>query len=72
MASNIARAHARIGQNTRNPPPPHPLPQGTVDYVHRYNLAQRVQCLTLLAEGYLSREIQARTGVITSSQTHIK
>jgi transposase len=72
MASNIARAHARTGQNTRNPPPPRPLPQGTVDHAHRYSLAQRVQCLTLLAEGYSGREIQARTGVIASSQTHIK
>jgi transposase len=75
MASSVARAHARADhQNTtsRAPPPPRPLPRDVVDRGHRYTIAQRVQCLTLLAEGFSGREVEKRTDVKPSAQSHIK
>ena len=38
----------------------------------RYSLAQRIQCLTLLAEGFSSAEVRDRTGVAPRSQRAIK
>jgi uncharacterized protein YerC len=35
-------------------------------------MAQRIQCLTLLAEGYPGKDIQAKIGVSHSAQTKIK
>jgi hypothetical protein len=74
MASLVTRAHARADhQNTTSrTPPPRPLPQDVVDRGHRYTIAQRVQCLTLLAEGFSGREVEKRTDVKPSAQSHIK
>ena len=56
MASSAVRAHACAGRrNTttpRPPPIPRPLPQNVIDRGHRYGIAQRIQCLTLQAEGF--------------------
>jgi transposase len=79
MVSPAVRAHARAGRrNTtspRTPPPPppvRPLPQDAVDRGHRYTIIQRVQCLKLLAEGFSGRDIEKKTGVKSSAQSHIR
>ena len=75
MASSAARAHACAGRQnitSRTPPPTRPPPQDAVDRGHRLTIVQRVQCLTLLAEGYLGRDIEKRTGVKPSAQSYIK
>jgi hypothetical protein len=43
-----------------------------VDHGHRYSIAQRVQCLTLLVEGLSGPEIEKRIGVKPSTQSYIK
>jgi hypothetical protein len=68
MASIPIRAAARAPQR----PPPRPIPQDIIDYGHRYTLAQRIQCLTLLTEGFSAAEIERRTGVKERQQRNIK
>jgi len=70
MASNAARAHASVGR--QNPVVPRPLPQSVVDHGYRYSIAQRVQCLTLQAEGFSWKDIEVKTGVKQSAQSTIK
>ena len=70
MASNAAQAHASAGR--QNPAVPRPLPQSVVDRGHRYGIAQRVQCLTLQVEGFLWKDIEAKTDVKQSAQSAIK
>lgn len=88
MTLTAVRAHARagrgLGRGATNPPSPSPpaparsqplagpLPEENFDRGHRYTLAQRIQCLTLLVEGFPGREIERRTGVTPSSQSRIK
>jgi transposase len=84
MASPAVRAHARAGRRnttsprTSPPPPPppaapvRPLPQDAIDRGHRHTIIQRVQCLTLLAEGFSGRDIKKKTGVKPSAQSYIK
>jgi transposase len=83
MASSALRAHARAGRQPagpRTPPPPPPpygpppvQPPAPQDVVRpKYSIAQRVQCLTLLVEGYSGREIERRTGIKPSAQTYMK
>jgi hypothetical protein len=83
MASSAVRAHARAGRQPagpRTPPPPPPpcgpppvQPSAPQDVVRpKYSIAQRVQCLTLLVEGYSGREIKRRTGIKPSVQTYMK
>ena len=73
MASLI-RAHARAGRRntTSHTPPVRPSPQDATDRGHRYTIIQRVQCLTLLAEGFSGRDIEKRTGVKPSIKSYIK
>ena len=52
--------------------PPRPLPENTVDRGNRYSIPQRVQCLTLIAEGFSGRFIETKTGIKPSAQTHLK
>jgi hypothetical protein len=40
-----------------------PLPQEIVDHGARYSLVQRVQALTLLAEGFSTAQVFAKTGM---------
>jgi transposase len=47
-------------------------PQDAVNSSRYYTLAQRVQCLTLQVEGFLSRDIEKKTGVKQSAQSRIK
>ena len=54
------------------PPRPRPLPEDTVDHGHRYSIAQRVQCLTLIVEGFSGVNIELKTGVKPSTQSYIK
>jgi hypothetical protein len=55
----------------RGPPPfQPPAPQDVVR--PKYSIAQRVQCLTLLVERYLGREIKRRTGIKPLAQSYIK
>ena len=57
----------------RNAPSvPRPIPQGTIDYGYRYSIAQRVQCLTLIVEGFSGADIKAKTGFKRSAQSYIK
>jgi hypothetical protein len=80
MASVPIRAYARADESP-NPPgnpsprashPPRPLPQNAVDHGNRFSIAQRVQCLTLIAEGFSGRDIEKKTGVKPSAQSYIK
>jgi len=45
-----------------------PLPRGVKDSGHRYTLAQRIQCLTLLTEGFPAAHVKEKTGVSERSQ----
>jgi hypothetical protein len=49
-----------------------PLPKGVKDSGHRYTLAQRIQCLTLLAEGCPAAHVKEKTGVSERSQRAIR
>jgi hypothetical protein len=60
MANAVNRSAA---QSRRRSPPPRPLPEGVVDRGHRYTLAQRIQCLTLIAHGLSTTEVEQQTGV---------
>jgi transposase len=76
MASSAVSADLEIAQNTQNQelngqiPPLSTGARRTTG--SRYSIAQRVQCLTLWAEGYSGREIQARTDITPASQSNIK
>ena len=59
-------------QRRNNPPVPLPLPQSTINRGHRYTIVQRVQCLTLIIEGFSGADIKAKTGVSRSAQSYIK
>jgi hypothetical protein len=88
MASAAVRAYGRSDRRNptpqRNPlppsspppprpsPPPRPLPADVIDRGHRYTISQRVQCLTLLVEGFSQKEVEQRTGVKRPAQTYIK
>jgi hypothetical protein len=47
--------------------PPAPLSNAS-NYDNRYTIAQRVQCLTLRAEGFSGRAIKERTGIESTRQ----
>ena len=68
MASAIVTSTV---QPRRPSPPPRPLPQGVIDRGHRYTLAQRIQCLTLLAEGLSATVVEQKTGVKKRQQHNI-
>jgi hypothetical protein len=70
MASIPIRAAARAPQ--RPSPSPRPLPQDIIDRGHRYTLAQRIQCLILLTEGFSAAETERRTGMKERQQRNIK
>ena len=88
MASHAVRAHARAGRNStpRNAPPqntpprnassqdppPQPSSNDKSSHGHRYTITQRVQCLTLQAEGFSRCDIEKKTGVKPSAQTFMK
>jgi hypothetical protein len=65
---------ASTSQNESQRPSPfaRPLPQGVSDHGNRYTLAQRIQCLTLLSEGFPPAHIEQRTGVKERSQRNIR
>jgi hypothetical protein len=82
MASSAVQAHARAGRQPAGPytpPPPSPpyrpppfQPSAPQDVVRpKYSITQRVQCLTLLVEGYSGYKIK-RTGNRLLVQTYIK
>ena len=60
------------GASRRPSPPPRPLPQGIIDRGNRYTLAQRIQCLTLLTEGFSASVIEQKTGVKERQQRNIR
>jgi hypothetical protein len=80
MASLAIRAYARA-DGSPNPPrnpsprnpsprtlhPPRPLPQNAVDHGNRFSIAQRAQCLTLIAEGFSGLDIEKKTGIKRSA-----
>ena len=68
MANTVVRSAA---QAQRRSPQHRPLPQD-VDRGHRYTLAQRIQCLTLLAEGFSPATVEQRTGVKERQQRNIR
>jgi hypothetical protein len=63
---------------TAEPPPiepprsTRPLAQGVTDHGNRYTLVQRIQCLSLLAEGFPAAHIEQRTGVKERAQRYIR
>jgi transposase len=70
MALSIIGASRPTEQ--RNSNASHNPPFDIIDRGHRYTLAQRVQCLTLQMEGLSDRDIEQKTGVKPSAQSHIK
>lgn len=81
MASAAARAYGHPDHHNPvvtqpNPPPslpPDPLPADKPQKRgHRYSFSQRVQCLTLLAEGISHSVIERKTGVKPAAQSYIK
>jgi hypothetical protein len=73
--ANAQIARAREAARPRHPHPPllqRPLPQGTPDYGRRYSIAQRIQALTLMVEGFPWQHIQHRTGIPQVSQSNLK
>ena len=49
-----------------------PLPQEVVDHGARFTLVQRIQALTLLAEGCLLEQVFAKTGIPARSAYRLK
>ena len=70
MASVPIRA--AVPASRRRSPPPRPLPRTTIDHGHRYTVAQRIQCLTLLAEGFSFAAVEEKTGVKERTQRNIR
>jgi hypothetical protein len=68
MASGMTRASGQA----RKLPPPRPIPQDIIDFGDRYSLAQRIQCLTLITEGFSSAEIERKTHVKERTQRNIR
>lgn len=66
-----AREKARP-RKEHKPPPTRPLPQNTVDHGHRYSLAQRIQALTLISEGFSTQFVEAKTGMKQRTQSDLK
>lgn len=54
------------------PRAPRPLPQDAVDHGVRYSLVQRIQALTLLAEGFSTAAVFAKTGMPERSAQRLK
>jgi hypothetical protein len=67
MANQAVRATDR-----GRAPPARPLPQHVPDNGNRYTLAQRVQVLTLWAEGFPPAYIEKKTDVKERSQRNIR
>jgi len=67
MATQPVRATDRS-----HAPPARPLPQHVPDNGNRYTLAQRVQVLTLWAEGFPPAYIEKKTDVKERSQRNIR
>jgi hypothetical protein len=68
MANAVNKSAA---QSRRCSPPPRPLPEGVIDRGHRYTLAQRIQCLILMAQGLSTTEVEQNTGVKKRQQYNI-
>lgn len=54
------------------PRAPRPLPQTAVDHGVRYSLAQKIQALTLLAEGFAPAVVHQRTGIPPRTANRIR
>jgi len=77
MASIRADASADSSPNplripSRALPPPRPRPQDAVDHGNRFSIAQRAQCLTLIAEGFSLSEIERKIGIKRATQSYMK
>jgi len=53
-------------------PTPHPVPQDFIDHGNRYSLAQRIQCLTLIVEGFSPADIEKKINVKPYTQQYLK
>jgi len=49
-----------------------PLSENTIDYGNRYSLAQRIQALILITDGFKPEVIKEKTGVKRRTQFNIK
>jgi len=67
---NSILAHIHEARH-KSPAAPRPVAQNVPDRGHRYSLAQRIQCLTLISEGFASSYIKSKTGVEVRSQARI-
>ena len=69
MTSHTNQAHAQAQRGNRGSQSIRPLPENVIDHGYRYTIVQRVQCLTLIVEGLSGRDIEARIGVIPSTES---
>jgi hypothetical protein len=79
MASLPIRADASADGSPNPPripsralPPPRPHPQDAVDHGNQFSIAQRAQCLTLIAEGFSGPEIERKIRIKRTAQSYIK
>lgn len=49
-----------------------PLPADTIDHGIRYTIAQKIQALTLLSEGFSTAAVQQKTGVPPQTARRIR
>ena len=73
--ANAEIARVREAARPRIPRPPavaRPPPADHIDKGHRYSLAQRIQALTLLSEGYHHKVVEVKTGVKQRAQSALK
>jgi len=76
MANQAVRASSSSSRGSRPPlalcpAPPRPLPEGVSDNGNRYTISQRIQALTLWAEGFSHSYIEAKTSIKERSQKNI-
>ena len=68
----IARHREEQRPRRQHPPPlPRPIPEGVRDVGRRYSIAQRVQCLTLLALKIERKKIRELTTIPLQTQSNI-
>ena len=64
------------GQWSRSPSgkprAPRPLPEDVADHGVRYSMAQKIQALTLLAEGFSTAAVQQKTGIPPRTANRIR
>jgi len=68
MSSSIALSYRR----TAGPRAARPIPEGHIDRGNRYSLAQRVQALTLLSEGFSIKQVESKLRIPARTVRNIR